>query len=143
MTEVQQAAENYLSSIKDKVKAFQSILLEIEALEYAASGMGAIRYDKEHVDGSSGEDRLIIFIDDALTKRAEAEAMSITVDELKTKCYQLIKRLPDADERIVLEWLYINARPMQEVMRKISVSERKAYYIKEEALAHFGELLTE
>lgn len=141
MTENQKAASRYLSSVRAKVKDYNATLLEIEALEYAASGMGAIRYDKEHVDGSSGKDRLIEFVSDALEKRAEAEELVTELDELKMNCYHIIKKIEDVDERLILEWYYINANPMLEVIRKICMSERKAYYIKENALEHFGELL--
>lgn len=141
MTDNQRRAEQYLGTIRNKVQEYKLMRNEIDALEYAASGMGAIRYDKEHVDGSSGKDRLVEFVSDALEKRAIAEALLYEIDDLKMNCYRTIKRIKNTDERIVLEWYYINARPMQEIMRKISVSQRKAYYIKDDALEHFGELL--
>lgn len=141
MTENQLQAEKKLIVIKNKMGDFRNISLEIEALEYAASGMGAIRYDKEHVDGGSVEDKKIVFISDALNKRAELEELEAELDELKANCYNLIKQIQDPSERIVLEWYYINDRPMRETMKKIHVSERKAYYIRNDALEHFGELL--
>lgn len=141
MTEEQRKASNYLLGIRDKVRVIQSTAQEIEALEYAASGTGAIRYDKEHVDGGSGEDRLVIFVSDALEKRADLERLLTEIEELKVKCYQQIKLIPSTDERVFLEWYYINAVPMLDVINKLCVSERKAYYVRDDALQHFGELL--
>lgn len=140
-TEEQIAAERYLLEMKNKVIDIQSVQMEIDALEYAASGMGAIRYDKEHVDGTSGEDRLILFVSDALEKRAELEALKHEAEEMKINCYQLIKQLTNSAERVFLEWYYINAVPMLEAQNKLFVSQRKLYYIKDDALQHFGELL--
>ena len=143
MTENQKLGESYLLRIREKEKKYKATLMEIEALEYAASGQGAIRYDKDKVQTSSDpNDRMIEFIQDAIAKRAELEKISIELDELKVSSYQFIKRMANADERIILEWYYINAKPMEEAMRKLCVSERKAYYIRDDALEHFGELLS-
>lgn len=137
----QERAEQYLKSIREKIKAYQDTLLEIEALEYAAAGVGAIRYDKEHVDGGQDVDRMFMFATDAVEKRAEAEELLLEVDELKYNCYHYIRKMDNADERIILEWLYINAMTMQEVIRKLYISERKAYNIREDALEHFGAIM--
>lgn len=141
MSDNQERAEQYLKSICEKIKTYQDTLLEIDALEYAASGVGAIRYDKEHVEGGQDVDRLFMFATDAVEKRAEAEELLLEVDELKTNCYHLIRKMDNAEERIILEWLYINALSMQEVIRRLYISERKAYNIREDALEHFGEIM--
>lgn len=141
MTENQIKAEKHLKSIRDKVKEFKDMLLEIEALEYAAEGIGAIRYDKEHVDGGQATDRLFIFTSDALEKRAELETLTAEIDELKMNCYHVIRAMKDTDERALLEWHYINAVSMPDITKKLHVSERKAYYIRDDALEHFGEIM--
>ncbi len=141
MTENQRKAEASLNTIREKIKSLQSIEQEIEALEYAAGGQGAIRYDKDRVQGGPSEDRMIIFVADALEKRVEKEKLQQEVEDITVECYSIIKRLENTDERVFLEWFYINCRDVEEIMSKINVSERNAYYVRERALEHYGELI--
>lgn len=141
MTDNQRTGENYLLKIREKANQYRKLLMEIEPLKCAARGQGAIRYDKDKVQ-TSASNRMEEFITDALLKSAEAEEISAELDELKVNSYRIIRKMSNADERIFLEWYYINDLPMEETIKRIHVSERKAYYIRDDALEHFGELLT-
>lgn len=140
MSEKAVKAEKYLRQIRDAGKKLKSLANEIEALEYAASGQGAIRYDKYRVQ-TSPSNRMEEFIADAMEKREYLEELTAAVEELKVDAYRNIKKLRDTDERIMLEWYYINATSMENTIRKLAVSERKGYYIRDDALEHLGEVL--
>lgn len=139
MTENQKNADHYLSKIKSKAEHLYSLKLEIEALEYAASGATGIRYDKDRVQTSPSSDRLIIFAADAVERQAEADEIAAELDELKVNAYHIIRQMDNIDERNMLEWVYLQATPMQTVIKRINWSERKVYYIRDDALEHFGE----
>lgn len=142
MTDNQIIAEKYLSQIKSKAEELHSLKLEVEALEYAASGVTGIRYDKDRVQTSSSGDRLLIFATDAIEKQAEADELSAELDELKVNAYQVIRKLSNTDERNILEWYYLQGSRIQTIIEKMNWSERKVYYIRDDALEHFGELFT-
>lgn len=139
MTENQKTAEKYLLKIRKQSKRLKSLLNEIEALEYAAAGQGAISYEKDRVQKSTDRNiKLVEFMDDIINKKNEFDEVEAELDELKITSYHIIKKIENIDERIILEWYYINAKSMEEIIKKISVSERKAYYLREEALESFG-----
>ena len=48
-------AELYLRKIRDNDRALKSKRDELDALRYKASGAGAIRYDKDHVQKSADD----------------------------------------------------------------------------------------
>lgn len=139
MTENQKRAEFYLNQIKTKAEKLFSLRLEIEALEYAASGATGIRYDKDKIQTSSNGDRLAIFVADALERQAEADEVAAELDELKVNAYHIIRQMDNIDERNILEWVYLQATQMQKVIQRMNWSERKVYYIRDDALEHFGE----
>lgn len=139
MTENQKTAEKYLLKIRKQSKRLKSLLNEIEALEYAAAGQGTISYEKDRVQKSTDRNiKLVEFMDDIINKKNEFDEVEAELDELKITSYHIIKKIENIDERIILEWYYINAKSMEEIIKKISVSERKAYYLREEALESFG-----
>lgn len=140
MTNNQHKAEKYLSQIREKAEKLYSLKLEIEALEYAASGATGIRYDKDRVQSSTSGDRLVIFAMDAVERQAEADELSAELDELKVNAYHSIRRIDDIDERSILEWFYLQATPMQTIIKRMNWSERKVYYLRDDALEHFGEI---
>lgn len=139
MTDNQKKAERYLNQIKSKAEKLFSLKLEVEALEYAASGATGIRYDKDQVQTSAKGDRLEIFVTDALERQAEADELAAELDELKVNAYHIIRQMDNVDERNILEWVYLQATQMQKVIQRMNWSERKVYYIRDDALEHFGE----
>lgn len=140
MTENQKKADIFLSQIKEKAEKLFSLRLEVEALEYAASGATGIRYDKDRVQTSPSNDRLAIFVADAIERQAEADEVAAELDELKATAYHTIRKLDNVDERNILEWFYLQASQMQNIIKQMHWSERKVYYIRDDALEHFGEL---
>lgn len=143
MTNNQKDAETYLNQIKNKAEKLYSIKLEVEALEYAASGSTGIRYDKERVQTSPSGDKLAIFASDAIERQAEADELGAEIDELKVNAYHIIRRIDNVDERTILEMFYLQAMQMQTIIEKMNWSERKIYYLRDDALEHFGELMHE
>ena len=52
MTDKQRKSDRYLLRIRNAEREMKELLYQIEYLRYKASGMGAIRYDKDHVQTS-------------------------------------------------------------------------------------------
>ena len=65
-------AELYLRKIRDNDRALKSKRDELDALRYKASGAGAIRYDKDHVQ-TSPQDYLSMAMDDIIKIEKQIE----------------------------------------------------------------------
>ena len=61
----------------------------------------------------------------------------IALEDLKGKTYSVIRKIENPEYRALLEWYYLNDRPMLEIANKLNVSERTAYYLRDDALEAF------
>ena len=80
-------------------------------------------------------------MNDIIEKGEEIEELLAELDELKANAYYMIRQIDNTDDRTLLELYYICNVHMIEVIEKLHVSERTAYYIKEDALEKFGMLM--
>lgn len=137
MTENQIRATNHLSVINEINKSNKSLKLEIEALRYQASGMGAIRYDKEHVQ-TSPQNFIEIALADAVEKELELEEALAQVDTMKQEAYRIVRSMGNEDERTLIINHYLNDIPIQDLIMMMHMSERKLYYLRDDALETYG-----
>lgn len=140
MTDNQTKAIAYLSKIRSITESITNKELEIEALRYKASGAGAIRYDKDHVQ-TSPQNYLEMAVADIIQIEAEIEEDKACREELLGNTYSIVRRMPDAEQRVLIEWYYLNGLKVDEVCQKISRSERSFYYLRDDALETFGTLM--
>lgn len=140
MTNNQKKASSYLMSIRDIEKKLHNKRLELEALRYKASGAGAIRYDKDRVQTSS-EDYLAKAMIDIIEIEKQIEKDEAAVEKKKGKAYGMVRLMTAPEQRILIEWYYLNGLSMQETAIKMSIAERTSYYLRDDALEEFGKLL--
>lgn len=140
MTENQQNAEKYLDTIRIKAKEIYSKRQELEALRWKAAGVGAMRYDKDKVQ-TSPQNYLELAIADVLEIEKEIAEDEAAIEDVKGTAYRIVRVMADAEQRTVIEWFYLNGLPMYEVARKMHMSKRNAYYLKDNALESFGKIL--
>ena len=133
-------AEAYLKKIRENGRALKSQRDELDALRYKASGAGAIRYDKDHVQ-TSPQDFLSMAMDDIIRIEKEIEQRETVAEELKGEAYGMIRMIKQSDQRIVLEWYYLNGLSMVDTANRMNIAERTAYYLRDDALETFGKLL--
>ena len=133
-------AEVYLRKIRDNDRALKSKRDELDALRYKASGAGAIRYDKDHVQ-SSPKDFLSMAMDDIIKIEKQIEEKEAILEELKGKAYTIVRQIPQTDHRIIIEWYYLNGLSMIATADKMSIAERTAYYLRDDALDSFGKVM--
>lgn len=133
-------AEAYLKKIRDSDRALKSKRDELDALRYKASGAGAIRYDKDHVQ-TSPQDYLSMAMDDIIKIEKQIAEKEIVLEELKGKAYTIVRRIPQTDYRIVIEWYYLNGLSMIATADKMCIAERTAYYLRDDALETFGKMM--
>lgn len=134
-------AEIYLKRIRDNDKTLKLQRDELDALRYKASGAGAIRYDKDHVQ-TSPQDFLSIAMDDIIRIEKQIDELESINDELKGEAYGMVRQLKETDQRTILEWYYLNGITMLDTAQRMGIGERTAYYLREDALESFGEILT-
>jgi len=138
MTDNQSNALKYLSRIRTITEAMRNKELEIEALRYKASGAGAIRYDKDHVQ-TSPQNYMEMAIADVIQLEAELEEDKASREELLGNTYSIVRKLPEPEHRVLIEWYYLNGLKVDDVCNKICRSERGFYYLRDDALESFGE----
>ena len=139
MTENQQKADKYLMRIRNADRDMRIMFEKIQFLRYKASGMGAIRYDKDHVQ-TSPEDMVCAAI-------AEAVALEDRLRDRDRQRHEAIERttgiiqLWDDKYARAIETYYVNRGSMTDVARHCGCSGRNAYRIKLEALTRFAQYL--
>ena len=137
---IRNRAESYLKVIRDNDRALKAKHDELDALRYKASGAGAIRYDKDRVQ-TSPQDYLSMAMDDIVRIEKQIAESEAEVEEMKGKAYAAIRKLAQAEHRTVLEWYYLNGLSMADTANRMSIAERTAYYLREDALECFGDFL--
>lgn len=140
MTKEQEKASGYLAPIRNIEKKIQSKRLELEALRWRASGVGAIRYDKDHVQTSPGDYLAMAMADIIEIEKYIAEAES-DIEKRKGKAYAVVRKLKAPDHRTFIEWYYLNGLSMIETSTRMNIAERTTYYLRDDALEAFGKLL--
>lgn len=140
MTENQEIALENLSRIKKISNSINSKMLEIEALRYEAQGIGAIRYDKERVQ-TTPENYMEIALVDANEKELEIAEDLEKLDKLKQDAYHIVRKMENEDERTLIINHYLNDIPVNKLISVMNMSERKIYYLREDALESYGYFL--
>ncbi len=140
MTHNQEEGLKHLEVIKNLVCSINSKRMEIEALKYQAEGVGAIRYDKDKVQ-TSPQNYMEIAMADAIEKEMEIEEALAQLDTLKTDAYMIIKKMEDEDSRTFIINYYLNGIHMLDLISIMHMSERKLYYLREDALESYGCIL--
>lgn len=132
-------AEEYLNALRTRSRELRALRAEINALEYAASGQGAIRYDKDKVQ-TSASNQMEKFAIEAYEKEEAYKQKVQQYEEERFRAYEIIKKIKDKDERVLLEWYYINVSTVKKIMDELAISERKFYNIRLSAIESFGRL---
>lgn len=128
-----------LERIRAAEKSIASKRMEIEALLYKASGAGAIRYDKDRVQ-TSPQDFMTMAIADAIKLEKQINKTEAKIEEMKCMAYSIVRQMDKVEQRAVIEWFYLNGLSMKETAMKLHMSERSAYYLKDDAIKVFVEL---
>lgn len=137
----QSAAHFYLSNIRNTEQGIRNKQLELDALRWKASGVGAIQYDKDKVQ-TTANNYLEMAVSDLIELEAEIEEDRASIEEAKGNAYAIVKRLSKPEERAMIEWYYLNCFPMNEIKEKMHMSERNAYYLRNDALESFGRFIS-
>ena len=137
MTENQIKADSFLKQIRDVERTLKNKRDELEALRYRASGVTAIRYDKDKIQ-TSPKDYLSMAIADIIEIEKQIEEDSASIEDIKGSAYAIVRRMESPDQRALIEWFYLNGVSMNETAERMSMSERTAYYLRDDALESFG-----
>ena len=138
MTENQNKADVYLRKIREIEKNLKNKRDELEALRYRASGAGAIQYDKDKVQ-TSPSDYLTMAIADIIEIEKQIEEDETSVEDMIGQAYAIVRQIELPEHRTIIEWFYLNGVSMNETAERMNMSERAAYYLKEDALESFGQ----
>lgn len=134
-------AKRYLQDIAHADEHIRRLQLEIERLEQAASGCGAMRYDKERVQSSPQNTT-----EDNIIKLAEArDKLMETSNRLalqRAEGFNIISQL-EADQYELIRDIYFDKKTFNTVCRLRYKSKRTAQRIHTKALINIGTILTQ
>jgi len=140
MTANQQKADHYLMQIRNADKEMRQIFEQIQFLRYKASGMGAIRYDKDHVQ-TSPEDMVCECIAQAVQLENKLFARNRKLHDSLTHTNEILQLWNDNNNARLITIYYLNHGSMGDVAERIGCSSRNAYFIKLKALEEFSKHL--
>lgn len=138
MTDNQHKADRYLMRIRNAEKEMKELLYRIEYLRYKASGVGAIRYDKDHVQ-TSPEDMVCEAISEAVHLENMLFGRSKELHAAIERTQEILKLWNDDKYARAIEIYYLNHGSMGDIARSIQCSDRNVYRIKNEALERFAQ----
>ena len=136
MTDNQKRADNYLMQIRNADKEMKELFEQIQFLRYKASGMGAIRYDKDYVQ-TSPQDMVCECIAQAVQLENKLFARNRKLHDSLERTKQILGLWNDNNARVI-EIYYINHGSMGDVASQIGCSDRHAYRMKLDALENFS-----
>ena len=139
MTENQKKSNVYLYQIRDVDKNVARLIEKIDYLRYQASGAGAIRYDKDHVQ-TSPEDMMCRTMAEAIDLENELYARYEKVMEMKAHTVQVISSWNNNGAKFI-ETYFLHHGSMSDVAKRIGCSDRHVYRIKLEALEEFSQYI--
>ena len=139
MTEAQRNAEKYLLKIRNSSSEIQEMILKIEYLRYKASGTGAIRYDKDHVQ-TSPEDMVCEAISEAISIENKLYHFHNKIVEMREHTQGIISLWNDNNAKFI-DVYYLSRGSMTDVASRIGCSSRNAYFIKLKALNEFSKYI--
>lgn len=125
-----------LEKIRDFEKDINQKHMELEALRYKASGAGSIRYDKDPVQ-TSPQDYMSMAIIDIVELEKQIQEAESEIERTKGEAYAIVRQMIKPDHRAVIEWYYLNGLSMIDTANKLNLSERAAYYLREDAIDEF------
>jgi len=128
-----------LEQIRDTEKNIKAKQDELEALRYKASGAGAIRYDKDRVQ-TSPQDYMAMAVADIVEIEKQISEAQAEIEQMKGDAYALVRRMDKPEQRTIIEWYYLNGLSMANTALHMNMSERSAYYLREDALETFESL---
>lgn len=128
--------KHHLELIRVAEKNINNKRLELEALRYKASGAGAIRYDKDKVQ-TSPQDYMTMAIADLVEIEKQIREAEIDIEDMKGQAYIIVRQMKEPEQRAVIEWYYLNGLSMIDTAERLNLSERSAYYLREDALKAF------
>lgn len=142
MTDTQKKADKFLNRIRKIETSIKDKELELEALRYKASGAGGIDYSKDRVQ-TSPQNFMEMAMCDIVELSAEIEEDKASIEDIKANAYSIVRKMEEPTQRAMIEWFYLNGLDMDSIAIKMYRSERAAYYLRDDALERFGELLGE
>lgn len=140
MTDNQHKADKYLMRIRNADRDMKELLYQIEYLRYKASGVGAIRYDKDHVQ-TSPEDMVCEAISEAVHLENKLFGRSKELRAALEFTHSILDIWNDNKYARAIDIYYLNHGSMGDIARSVQCTDRNAYRIRNEALERFSQHL--
>lgn len=121
-----------LNRIGDLDDALRIIAIKIERLENTAQGH-AIRYDQDKVQTSPG-DPVARIMDDVCKLLDTQKRLQIQMAEAVEETSELIDRVPNKKQRLVLYCHYMQGLRWAQIAEKLHVYERHVYRLRDDGI---------
>ena len=125
-------AVDYMHNIRNIRRRIRSLKEQIERDTVLATGLTAIRYDKDKVQTSPVGDRMTDIVSKIIEKTKELEIEIQTFQLAEEEAISILSNLKEEHER-VLTYRYIDGISWNEVSMIMGYNERYIYEIKDRA----------
>ena len=115
-------AKRYLQRVRGCVHTVAMIRSEIAELERSLDGVGAVRYDREHVSGTSDDDGLLRRIERMESLRAEFQEELDRNLQAQADAHKALSNVRQP-WRAVLTYRYLEGLPWADVAERVGYSE--------------------
>lgn len=139
MTDNQRKSERYLLRIRNADSEMKLLYEQIQYLRYKASGMGAIRYDKDRVQ-TSPEDMMCEAISEAVYLEGKLSNRHKQLKAMREHTEKVLALWSDNNAKFI-EIYYLNHGSMTEAANRIGCSSRNIYNVKFKALDEFSKYI--
>lgn len=132
-------AAYYLEAVQRLMDRIQHKVELKEQLKLSLLG-GAIRYDKDPIQGSIASDKLGDIMCEVADMENDIDGMLIRLQKIRARELKKIDRLPDLNERVVLKRLYLDLEDIWTVKEHLGFHLHSVYRIRKRGLLNYYNL---
>ena len=140
------ADESKVEEAEYKLEAVQRLMDKIqhkeelkEQLKSSLMG-GAIRYDKDPVQGGIASDKLSDIMSEVVDMEKDIAAMISRMQKIRARELKKIDKLPDQNERIVLKRMYLDLEDIWTVKEHLGFHVHSVYRIRKRGLLNYHKM---
>ena len=143
---MKKADETKVEEAEYKLEAIQRLMDRIqhkeelkEQLKSSLMG-GAIRYDKDPVQGGIASDKMGDIMCEVADMEADIKNMIIRMQKIRARELKKLDKLPDQNERIVLKRMYLDLEDIWTIKEHLGFHVHSVYRIRKRGLLNYHQM---
>lgn len=132
--------KEYMHKIRKTRRAIRLLEEQIERDTIMAAGVGAIRYDKDHVQTSPVKDRMTDIVANIIEATSSLKEEIHKLQKYEAEARMYLVQLPEEYER-ALSYHYLDCFPWNKISEVMGYEEHYIYELKNKALDELTKIL--